>query len=434
MTKKIALVGLFFLLCSSVLMACNSGSEPAEGNADQQPNQQSDEEEGGLSGEITVWVHPYTDDKVTMDQVWDQMKTSFEEQYPETTINIEEIPWQNRSQKILTALAANQGPDVLYMTPDLVAKFAHEGILEPITSFVDEEFLSDFRQSALDATSYDGNLYGLPILQQVASHYYNLEIVEEIGGDPDNLPKNWEEFKELGEKAVEAGYFATSFNATGINNNFMSYLWQAGGDAVDRDGNVLLDTPESIDAFAFINELYKGEMIPLDSGNPTNDQEAMFVKGEMMSLMATQRFIASQGDNPLEFDWAIGPTLQDKAQVTYGTTGVFGVAANSDNKATAAEFLKHMTNTENQKLFNKATLYIPTRNSAGDLYNDNPEMEIVVEQAEFVRSEVTHPVVSEMYTPMTAELQSMLSGKKSPEEAAKAAANEIRAILEREGF
>lgn len=208
--KKFSFLVLFLIL-GLVLAACSSdeeatGSGDGEGGGD-----------GEVSGEITVWVHPYTADAEAESAMWDEIIASYNEEF-DVDVTIETIPWANRDQKVLTALAANNGPDVFYAIPDQMPQYADEGMLLELDPYLEDNNMDDFVDTALVSTKWQDKTYGLPILQEAYTYFYNVEVVEAIGEDPENLPATWSEFEEWAKKAKEEGFYAMSYQGGGSMN------------------------------------------------------------------------------------------------------------------------------------------------------------------------------------------------------------------------
>ncbi|RDI40007.1 sugar ABC transporter substrate-binding protein [Falsibacillus pallidus] len=417
--KKI--VSFLLMLVLMFAMAACSNDEKAS----------SDGKDKKFSGELTVWIHPYVskDLKDKQTKVFEQMAASFNKEYPDVKVKFQEIPWANREQKILTALAANQGPDVFYLIPDMMGQFADKGVLAPITDLLGKDFdKEDFPQSSLDAVSYKGELYGLPILHEVRANVYNTKIMEEIGASKDDVPTTWEEFDALAEKAVAKGYYARGFEGGNtLNATLYPVLWQAGGDVLDKDGNVILNNDAGVKAFETINDWYKKGWIPKDSVN-TLDHFANFLEGKSLSSGATGLTLSTLKQKGFK-DYVLGPPLKGEVQSTFGTTGMFVVASNSDKKEAAAKLVEYMTNTENSKAFNELTQYIPPRKSAAGIYDNNPEMKQMVDWLKYTKPGVISPVARDILPKIQAEMQAMMEGKKTPKEAADAAAEAVKAEL-----
>lgn len=381
-------------------------------------------DEGELSGEITVWAHPFTGDQETEGAMWKEIIASYED----TTgvkVNFEQIPWANRDQKVLTALAANNGPDVFYVIPDQMPQYADAGMLLGLNPYLEGFDIDDFVDTALVSTTWKDELYGLPILQEAYTYIYNVDVVKDIGEDPNKLPATWEEFEKWASKAKEKGYYATSFQGGGsMNGTLYPFLWQAGGDVITQDNEVLLNNEAGVEAFEFINKMYTEGWIPKDSITAM-EHDGLWESGKMMAVqgsgISVSRMLSQEN-----FEFVIAPPMKNKEQLTYGTTGMFVAPINSDNPAAAAEFIKTVTNSENQKKFNTVTQYIPTRESAKDIFGEQKYLEQLASYTQYALPGVIHPEGRTIMPLIQAELQTMMEGKKTPKEAADAAAEAIK--------
>lgn len=391
-------------------------------------NDADGKEDGEVSGDITVWVHPYTGDAEAEGAMWDGIIESYNEKFPDVNVNLETIPWANRDQKILTALAANNGPDVFYAIPDQMPQYADVGMLLELDPYLEGYDMDDFVDTALISTTWKDKLYGLPILQEAYTFFYNIDVIEEIGEDPENLPATWEEFEAWAEKAKDAGYYALSYQGGGsMNGTLYPFLWQAGGDVITENDEVMINNAEGVEAFEFLNNFYSNGYFPEDSITAL-EHDALWQAGELLAVMGSGISLSNMQANA-NFDFVIAPPLSNKEQVTYGTTGMFVVPSNSGNPDAAAEFVKIVTETENQRAFNTVTQYIPTRESAKDIFEDQEYLAQLASYTEYALPGVIHPVGRAIMPMIQAEIQSMMAGEKSPQEAADAAAEAIEAEL-----
>jgi len=424
-------IGLFLLLLllGALIVGCSAsdtdtGTEKEETVGEKtEVEGEETEKETGLSGEITVWAHPFTGDQETEGAMWDEVIASYEEQTG-VKVNFEQIPWANRDQKVLTALAANNGPDVFYVIPDQMPQYADAGMLLALDPYLEGFDIEDFVDTALVSTTWKDELYGLPILQEAYTYLYNVDVVKAIGEDPAKLPETWEEFERWAEKAIDKGFYATSFQGGGsMNGTLYPFLWQAGGDVITADNEVLINNEAGVEAFEFINKMYKEGWIPKDSITAL-EHDALWEGGKMLAVQGSGISVSRMLSQDL-FEFVIAPPMKNKEQLTYGTTGMFVAPINTDNPAAAAEFIKVVTDSDNQKKFNTVTQYIPTRESAKDIFGEQKYLAQLADYTQFALPGVIHPEGRTIMPLIQAELQTMMEGKKTPKEAADAAAKAI---------
>lgn len=381
-----------------------------------------------VDGEITVWVHPYTGDAKKEEEMWKEIISNYNKDFPDVKVNIETIPWSNRDQKVLTALAANNGPDVFYAIPDQMPQYADVGMLLELDPYLKDSDLDGFVESSLVSTTWKGKKYGLPILQEAYTFFYNKDVIEAIGEDPSKLPTNWEEFEAWAAKAKEKGFYALSYAGGGsMNGTIYPWIWQAGGDVLTQDNEVLINNSDSVKAFEMINNMYQKGQLPEDSITASNHNDLWFA-GKIMTLLGSGIDITMlQKEN--KFDFVIAEPMKNKEQLTFGTTGMFVVPSNSDNPDAAAEFVKAVTNPENQRIFNTVTQYIPTQEESKDIFDSNEYMKQLSQYTKYALPGVIHPKGRAIMPFIQAEVQSMMAGDKTPQEAADAAAEAIKAEL-----
>lgn len=405
--KKIALI----LMSLLVLVGCGSKTETPSGDE---------------AVKLTVWYHPYVgaDKKEELVAVFEGMATTFKKDYPDAEVVFEEIPWANRETKITTALAGGSGPDIFYLIPDQLTQFANDGIIAPIDEVLPDTDLSDFTETSLASVTYKDKLYGLPILRESQTLFYNLDIVEEIGGDVNNLPTTWEEFEVLAKKAVDAGYFARTYDGGNtLNASLYPLIWQAGGDVVNDKDEISINNEKSVKAFELINKWFREGYVSPES-IAASGTEQLFLEGKVLAAWNTGAMLAKIAEN--DVNAAIGTPLKGEVEATYGTTGTFVVANTSKNKEAAAALLVAMTDADNQRAFNKLTGYIPARVSAQDIFAENPDMAKMAEFVNVARPGVIHAKARIFMPDLTANVQAMLEGLQTPQETADKAAEIIK--------
>ncbi|WP_186668383.1 sugar ABC transporter substrate-binding protein [Sporosarcina sp. BP05] len=420
---------LVLILMGALIVGCSANEADIK---DKEPEDPKKEEAGEietsgkdeLSGEITVWAHPFSGDQEIEGAMWKEIIATYEQETG-VKVNFEQIPWANRDQKVLTALAANNGPDVFYVIPDQMPQYADVGMLLELDPYLEGFDIEDFVDTALVSTTWKDKLYGLPILQEAYTYIYNVDVIKAIGEDPENLPATWEEFEKWAEKAKDKGFYATSFQGGGsLNGTLYPFLWQAGGDVVTENNEVLINNEAGIEAFTFINNMYEKGWIPADSITAM-EHNGLWESGKMLAVQGSGISVSRLMGQDL-FDFVIAPPMKHKEQLTYGTTGMFVAPINTDNPAAAAEFIKVMTNTDNQKKFNTVTQYIPTRESAKDIFGEQKYLEQLAGYTQYALPGVIHPEGRTIMPLIQAEIQAMLEGKKTPQEAADAAAEAVQ--------
>lgn len=102
--------------------------------------------------------------------------------------------------KFVTSMAAGAGPDLILSSA--AGKYSYEGQLADVSDIWDNTTLNkeDFVPTYLDACATDDGLYGIPF--QISSYYvyWNKDLFQEAGLDPEMPPKSYEEWTEIAGK------------------------------------------------------------------------------------------------------------------------------------------------------------------------------------------------------------------------------------------
>lgn len=115
---------------------------------------------------------------------------------PEGRVTVELMPIDKELELAsITMSSESDAIDVLYLNDSSFRRFAANGWLEPIDDLwekYEEEYdLDDFPQSVIDAVSYEGSIYAMPILTNTELFFYRKDLFEEAGIEP---PQNMDDY------------------------------------------------------------------------------------------------------------------------------------------------------------------------------------------------------------------------------------------------
>ncbi len=380
--------------------------------------------------ELTIWVHPFLGpDRTDEEQVmWDNYAKGFTAETG-IKVDIQSIPWANREQRFLTAFSAGQGPDVFYLIPDHLAQFADQKFLADLNGLISPSVLDDFYPDVIDAVYMGGALYGIPILQTVWGWYYNLDLLKQAGWNTNELPTTWDELLEMSAMVKKnTGLYGLSMTLANYPNmTYFPHLWQAGGNVLDAKDNVVINSPEAIEALAFMRKFYEEGLVPRDSLISDN-QFGLFAQG-MIGATFGDNLTATVLDDEADFEWVIGPSITHKTSATYGTIGSFVVSTYSKYPGAAAQFVEYFIRPENLEIFLKATGYFAPRAALADLWANDSDISIMSEQAKNVVPGIIHPKsrdISQLVMPI---LQGVVGGEMTPEFGAQEMERQIKELM-----
>ena len=177
----------------------------------------------------------------------------------ETGIEVEMVmvPWGQGFQKMMTMVGSGNAPDVAYTGSRYIPSLAEMGAIAPIAVPADRQ--AEYADSIWGMVTWNGIIYGVPRAFSSKVLYYNRDLFEQAGLDPDSPPTTWDEL-EAAAKAINENTDAYGFALAGAKfvsttSQFFNFLYQNGGEVIDADGNVVINSPEAVEALEFYARL-----------------------------------------------------------------------------------------------------------------------------------------------------------------------------------
>ncbi len=318
-------------------------------------------------------------------------------------------------EKLVTAIAAQAGPDVSQIDQFWSSELADAGALVPIANFIanDREFArDDIWDKAWETATYSGTIWSMPFALSNIVLYYNRDLFVQAGLDPDKPPANWDELRAAAKKlTVDANGDGTpeqwglTFPLKANEGNvyyWLAFLWQNGGALFGEDGRSLrFNAPAGVEALQYWIDLAK-----TDKSLPLSPPENGFETGQVgMTLVSSARLAAllkALGPQKL----GVAP-LPAQKQAATGVGGAnLAILSGSQHPQAAWEFIRWMTSPEVNLRWSKATGYLPLRQSVIDsadyqaYLDETPQAQVILDQ---MPTAVVRPNVP-AYTPVSREI------------------------------
>ncbi|MEV1055418.1 sugar ABC transporter substrate-binding protein [Streptomyces sp. NPDC049887] len=390
---------------------------------------------GAGSKKVTVWMYPVIMDPKANAAYWDGIEKGFEAKEKGVDLSIEQLPWENRDQKLATAFGSGKGPDVVLLGPDQIPQYQANGAIQPVDRAI-EEARSAFRPNALEAMSQDGKVYAAPIYHTVTSTLYNKKLLEKAGiAEP---PATWDAIKAAAPKLKRAGASTLDYSASNeasLNMSFYPLLWQAGGKVFDDGGRkAAFNGPEGVEALSFLVDLYKSGAVPRSAMNNAN----LFTDQALGKQQVAMGYTNTPADAALaEKAWGkgnviVGPALTGPGkQVCFGMPGGLGINAKSGNVTGAEKFIAYMVEPAQIESMGRAGGFFSPRTDV-TVPNDSAHAKEYQEALNHTYPGEPNPAARQLMALISPEIQAALTGKKSPKAALDAAAAEADELLARQ--
>ncbi|MFB5190623.1 ABC transporter substrate-binding protein [Alicyclobacillus fastidiosus] len=125
------------------------------------------------------------------EQVVQKMVDQFNATHPNIHVNMLAVPSASGDQKLLTAIAAGNPPDVFTEWNASIGQFAAKGAVMNLDKFMTGKYAglkNWFYPAVTKFGTYDGNLYAMPWTENTFDLYYNKTMLKEAGLNPNDPP------------------------------------------------------------------------------------------------------------------------------------------------------------------------------------------------------------------------------------------------------
>lgn len=273
------------------------------------------------------------------------------------TVKVQAIS-ENLPAQFLNAQQTGNGPDVVVGAHDSIGNLVLNGAIVPVPA--DPADLAGYSDAAVQATTYEGRLYGIPYGMEALALYRNTAVAPA-------QPKTLDDAIAAGRAAVKAGKVDAALNlpvgAAGDAFHLQPLLTSMGGYLFGYDpatgydpADIGIGGPGSIAAAQKISQLAKAGVLrsSIDGGNNI----PLFADGKAAFMVSGPWALAILKDSGVEY--AVQPIPgfagHEAAQPFLGVQA-FMIAAEANNLPLAQEFVTVGVNSESAM----TTLFEATR-------------------------------------------------------------------------
>ena len=328
--------GLMFLAGCTADGASSSGSAPSTNGIGPITFAIGKDNSGWLQGVITGWNKGHPSQKVTL-------------------LLLPRASNGQLAQLVANLQAKSDLYDVIDMDVIWTAEFASNGWIIPLPQ---SQFpLGDFLKPAVDTARYQGRLYAVPDYSNADLLYYRKDILAKAGKQP---PKTWAQLQQLAKTVAPkyglSGYAGTFAPYEGLTVNFAAAVQSAGGSILSPEGTkVTVNSAKALQGLEFLVNGFRQGWIPRAALSYEEESaQNAFASGKFLFL-----------DNwPDVYAALSAPGPQNKVYGKFGIAALPGpdgmgsgslgganlaISAYSQHQRTALDFIKYMTNLDNER-------------------------------------------------------------------------------------
>jgi multiple sugar transport system substrate-binding protein len=373
-------------------------------------------------------------------QFWDMaimepIVEEFEALHPDIDVEVEQLTWQSGLEKIQAALASGTQPDLCELGSTWLPRFSYEGVLADLSA-VHTAIADSFIM--WDSAMWQGKVFGLPWVQGSRALFYNVDLFEKAGLNPNEPPRTWD---DLLKAAMLIDNLGDNISGFGLNlgeryvlyKKFMAFAWGNEGGILDSDGRIIFDSEENIEALEFYQMLAR---YSLKEKQEVLDHD--FKTGKLGMQISGAWNLRNYGTDAPNLNYRVAlvprPTPGRGHHASFAGAEmlvIFDKSKRRDDALKLARFLQDYQ--QAKKICLAARSVFPASKAALDdpLFTGDPRTRVFVEQSLTSHTAPAHPGWLEMEDVINRSIEEVMYGRKEPRESLEQAAGEIRAVLQR---
>lgn len=378
---------------------------------------------------ITFW-DAYSSDGPEVKRLEKVVIPYFEQTHPGIVVKDVTIPYDSLHQKLITAVAGGQLPDLVRTDIIWVPELANLGVLEPLDKGMPDfkKYSSAVYPGPLATNYWRGHYYGLPLDTNTRTFNYSPTVLKAAGLS--SPPTTFAQLKS--DAAIAKAHGVYLYAESGTSGwNLLPWIWSAGGSLTNSTytkASGYLNSAKSVAGIQMLVDLYKaGEMpnIIVNSNGGLGTYDGI-----------TQGKYAATLDGPWMFA-ILGQNKIAGTQVPAGPGGSVSVVGGEDinlmhtskNKAAAEQFIRFMVSPWAQNQMARAGQMPVNKSLTAKLVKIHPYYSIYLKQIATARPRTPSPKWPQIDVVLTTELAKAFNGSETVQQALDSAASQIDALL-----
>lgn len=375
----------------------------------------------------------------TMDWFNDVAFPAFQEQHPGVELEILTGGWGDFDATVAGWITTGDGPDIVYLGSEYAATYGH--LLADLTPYLsDWQDLDNFLPTAIDTVTWDGAMRGLPLLMSPRPIFYRTDLAANADAIPpmtfadalaftaENSVVGADGIEQMGFMDIGGGLFDAQ--------EFIGYIWSAGGELYYDDGSSAFDSEVVAEVLQYMYDRRRTMLetettagLPPFEGYPIASNVVVSgifpmwnmppVSDDLWNNIAIAPYPAGEAGEPIVqvfIDWLSVPNYVDNPEL-------------------AVEFLKFIGSRDNAIALSNVAGFTPTRTDAWDTIRENPVWDTMLNlTVDYGRSFSDIRASAELRPLIVEQVTLFLTDQQSLEDTQLFLKEEYDAILEDNGY
>ncbi|GAA4696787.1 sugar ABC transporter substrate-binding protein [Phytohabitans rumicis] len=373
--------------------------------------------EGKATGDITVWAMGTEGEKLAA------FAQDFMTENPDAKVNVTAVPWDAAHQKIASAIAAKQTPDVSMVGTTWMGEFAATGALDPTPASVVDK--AAFFSGAWDTTVVNGTSYGVPWYVETRLLYYRKDLAAKAGV---TAPASWDEMTSFATAMRDKGGAKWGLNlqpgGTGSWQSFLPFAWSNGA-TLASGKDFTLDSPQMTEALAYYQSFFTNKLSPPTDLSLQGALEQSFINGTLAAFISGPWHVGllnQQGGAGFKDKFAVAPMPRKQSATSFVGGSDLAVFKDAKNRDGAWKFVSWLSRPDVQVKWYKAVGDLPAvqRGWEDQSLSGDPILATFGEQLKDAKSPPAIPTWEQVAAVIDGEIEKVAKSGADPATATKA--------------
>ncbi|MCC6174251.1 MAG: ABC transporter substrate-binding protein [Chloroflexi bacterium] len=330
---------------------------------------------GPPSGNLRFWISGGPELETAMKKIFQEYTTD----KPNLTITLENFPFTQYFQKLTTAFAGGDAPDMMWLSVWTV-EFAKRGAIVPLDQYMTSEYTDDVLPIAFKECDWNGKRWAVPMHELANGLFVNKQVFDQAGIKvPHDLSDawTWDQVREYSLKLTERSGDATTRWGYGLQRELgdwtvLPILHQNGGQALSPDlkkATGYLNGDASVEAMKWFGGLFTKDKV----ATPTLPPDA-FPTGKVAIIDAVSTYVIPLKNQFADFKYDVAPNMKNKQGAVMTGGWNVGISALSKMQDVSWNLIDFVTRTKHAQWALESG-YLPDRKSvieANPMYKEHP--------------------------------------------------------------
>jgi len=377
-------------------------------------------------------------------QFFEENNAAFEDEHG-VDVEFTSVTWDNARQTVNNRVDGGEAPDVSRWPARWIPQLVGKDALEPLDDMMDGEFGEQFYDGVAEGTMYNGSHYGVPWAASNKCLYYNKDVFETAGLDPED--PSLDSWQDMLDAATQIGDSDASVPALGLagadaietGSQYYHYHWSHGADLVDDEGMPVVNSSGAVDALSLYTDLHLEHNVTQSSplSSTRQDIRQLFENGDLGMVIGHVytglNITAAKENGDVDFDYGIvqvprGP----EGRYSLFTIDTLAILSQSEHKDLARDLIRFYFDEERRFQYSKQKGFLPVVEAVGErsYFSESKNWGPFVEAGQYARARPKLGNFSEFNDRMVQAIQEALADRKSPQKALNDAQSDLEDAME----